>query len=102
MTIPDGSETINVSSSHPVFETEVPRYKRRRIHSLQPTISESRDVLPRRVSSAHPSARPLASLSQGIEVMENRHDCNLLLERLERRNTRIVTMETNGKKLKKK
>lgn len=46
MTIPAGTETINVSFSQIVFETEVPRYGRPRIHSLQRTILESPDVFP--------------------------------------------------------
>ncbi|CCI50837.1 unnamed protein product [Albugo candida] len=74
MTIPAGTETINVSFSQIVFETKVPRYGRPRIHYLQPTISESPGVLPHRVSSAHLSAPPMTSLAHGIE----------------RRNTRIV------------
>lgn len=78
MTIPAGTETINVSFSQIVFETKVPRYGRPRIHYLQPTISESPGVLPHRVSSAHLSAPPMTSLAHGIEVMENRHDCNYL------------------------
>ncbi|CCI10393.1 unnamed protein product [Albugo candida] len=101
MTIP-GSEALHVSSAQAVFETEIPRKRRPRNHSLQPILSHSPDVLPRRVSSAHPPARSVPSLSQCSQVVENCHQCKSLHERLERRNTRIVKMETELKEAQKK
>nr|CCA20801.1 conserved hypothetical protein [Albugo laibachii Nc14] len=100
--IPAGSQTLNARSSQAVFDNEITRNGRPRNLSMQPEAAHVVDLHPRRVSSAHPPTRPIFSLSRCSEIAESCDERKVFHQRLERRNTRLVKVETELKEALKK